>query len=190
MRSVARATAVPVPTDGKIEPWTKGSMLLLRRGDPRGEHRRRARARRAPGFPSSSRSSRSGCCSAPTGRARSSSTTPSSRATSGSSGSRRSSTRAGSRPRGGGCAQVAVPAALLSTVGVAVTRRDHGVAAPRPLRPHAGSRRSCSARSSPRPTRPPCSRRFASRTSAAGSRGRSRPSPAATTRWRSRSRSV
>ena len=87
--------------------------------------------------------------------------------------------------------EVAVPAALLSTGRRRRQRaRSPGCVAHGLLRPLPGSRRSCSARSSRRPTPPRCSRRFASRTSRAAWRARSRPSRAATTRWRSRSRSA
>ena len=70
--------------------------------------------------------------------------------------------------------EVAVPAALLSTVGVVVTALLTGVAAHDALRPllaRGGPARRASSR---RPTRPPSSRRCASRTSGAGSRARSR----------------
>jgi potassium/hydrogen antiporter len=69
--------------------------------------------------------------------------------------------------------KIAVPAALLSTIGVAVTAFLTGFAA-HELFDLAGPRRSCSAASSHRPTPPPSLRRCASRISGASSPARSR----------------
>ena len=90
-----------------------------------------------------------------------------------------------------GLRPVAVPAALLSTVGVLVTTVLTGVAA-HALFDHSSWLRGVPARRRrrPRPTPRRCSRPSASRTSAAASRACSRPSRGGTTRWRSRSRSA
>ena len=81
------------------------------------------------------RSSRSGCCSARTARAGSSSTTPSLRAPSASIGLAAILYEGGLSTSWRRLRQVAVPAALLSTVGVAVTAVLTGVGRVRPVRP-------------------------------------------------------
>ena len=83
----------------------------------------------APVCRSSSRSSRSGCCSARRGRAGSSSTTRSSRAGSGMVGLALILYEGGLQTSWRRLRQVAVPAALLSTVGVVVSALLTGVAA-------------------------------------------------------------
>ena len=86
-------------------------------------------ARRGPAFRFSSRSSRSGCCSARTARAGSTSTTPSWRETVGIVGLVLILFEGGLQTSWRRLRHVAVPAALLSTVGVVVTALLTGVAA-------------------------------------------------------------
>ena len=145
-------------------------------------------ARRARACRCSSRSSGSGCCSARTAPAGSSSTTPSSRARSESSGSALILYEGGLQTSWRRLREVAVPAALLSTVGVVVSTLLTGVAA-QALFDLTWLEAFLLGAVVASTTRRRSSRRCASRTSAVGSRARSRRSRAATTRWRSRSRS-
>ena len=133
-------------------------------------------APRVSGFRRSSRSSRSACCSARTGRAESTSTTPSSRGRSGSSGLAAILYEGGLSTSWRRLRRVAVPAACSATVGSRRRPRcltgRRGVHAVRPLVARVGAARR---RSSRRPTRPRSSRRCGSRTSGGGSRARWRP---------------
>ena len=85
--------------------------------------------------------------------------------------------------------EVAVPAALLSTVGIVVSTLLTGLAA-HVLFDLSWLERSCLAPSSPPRMPPRCSRLSASLTFDVGLPERWRLSRAATTRWRSLSRSV
>ena len=156
--------------------------MLLLVGRPRRAASSLRSARRGPACRCSSRSSRSGCCSARTGRAGSSSTTPSSHAEVGMVGLALILYEGGLQTSWRRLRQVAVPAALLSTVGVVVSALLTGVAAYCALRPLLARVGPARRRRRRPPTRPRSSRRSASRTSAARWLARSRRSRAATTR--------
>ena len=188
-RPVLAAAVAAVTRAGRatarIGPWTRDSRCSWS-----GPCWRRASwsrsARRARGCPCSSRSSDSGCCSGRTGPGGIEFDDAELARQVGVVGLALILYEGGLQTSWRRLRQVAVPAALLSTVGVVVSAILTGVAAHAALRPLLArgdpARRRRRLHRRRRGLRDAC----ASRTSGGGSRGRSRRSRAATTRWRSR----